>query len=42
MGAVMRSCVDNIPDADLAALQVMYVDGRNDNFAKAPAETRHL
>lgn len=42
MVAVMLSCVDNIPDADLAALQIMYVDGRNDNFAKAPAETRHL
>jgi hypothetical protein len=38
----MLSCIDNISDAELAALQVMYVDGRNDNFSKAPAETRHL
>lgn len=42
MVAVMLSCVDNISDADLAALPVMYVDGRNDNFKAAPAETRHL
>jgi hypothetical protein len=42
MVAVMLSCVDNIPDADLAALPIMYVDGRHDDFSKAPAETRHL
>jgi hypothetical protein len=42
MVAVMLSCVDNISDAELATLPIMYVDGRNDNFAKAPAETRHL
>jgi hypothetical protein len=42
MVAVMLSCVDNITDAELAALPVMYVDGRNDDFAKVPAETRHL
>jgi hypothetical protein len=40
--AVMVSCLDDIPDADRAALPVMYVDGRNDNFESAPAETRHL
>ena len=42
MVAIMLSCVDNIPDAELAALPIMYVDGRNDNFRAAPAETRHL
>lgn len=40
--AVVVSCLDNVSDADLAALPVMYVDGRNDNFKAAPAETRHL
>ena len=42
MVAVMVSTVDNIPDAELAALPIMYVDGRNDNFRAPPAETRHL
>jgi hypothetical protein len=40
--AVMVACLDNVSDTDLAALPVMYVDGRNDNFQAAPAETRHL
>ena len=40
MVAVMLSCVDNIPDADLAALQVMYVDGRNDNFDESRPRRR--
>ena len=34
--AVVLSCVDNIPDAELASLPIMYVDGRHDNFAAAP------
>ena len=42
MAAVMVSTLENIPDAELAALRVMYVDGRNDNFTKPPAETRYL
>lgn len=42
MVAVMLSTVDDLSDADLASLQVMYVDGRNDNFGAAPAETRYL
>lgn len=40
--AVVLSCVDDIPDAELASLPIMYVDGRQDNFAAAPTETRHL
>jgi hypothetical protein len=39
---VVVSCLDGVSDAELAALPVMYLDGRNDNFAAAPAETRHL
>lgn len=42
MVAIMVATVDNVSDAELAALPIMYVDGRNDNFAKPPAETRHL
>lgn len=40
--AVMISCLDNVPDDELAKLTVMYVDGRSDNFQAPPAETRHL
>ena len=40
--AVMINCLENIPDAELAALPIMYVNGRNDDFASAPADTRHL
>jgi hypothetical protein len=40
--AIVVSCLENVPAAELAALPVMYVDGRNDDFASAPAETRHL
>ena len=40
--AIVLSCVDDIPDAELASLPIMYVDGRHDNFAAAPPETRHL
>jgi hypothetical protein len=40
--AVMISCLDNVSDAELAALPVMHVDGRADNFKAPPAETRHL
>ena len=39
---VIVSCLENIPDAELAALPIVYVDGRNDNFQSAPSETRHL
>jgi hypothetical protein len=36
------SSLENVPDAELAALPVMYVDGRNDDFQSPPAETRYL
>ncbi len=42
MVAVMIASIDNISDAELATLPITYVDGRNDNFRAAPAETRHL
>lgn len=40
--AVMVSCLENIPAAELAALPVIYVDGLHDDFKSPPAETRHL
>ena len=40
--AVLVSTLENVPDAELAAAPIMFVDGRNDDFEKAPAETRHL
>lgn len=40
--AVSVSCLDDVPDAELAQLPIFYVDGRNDNFQSPPAETRHL
>jgi hypothetical protein len=40
--AVVVSCLENVPDSELAALAVIYVDGRNDDFQSPPAETRHL
>jgi hypothetical protein len=40
--AICISCLDDVSDADLAALPVVYVDGLQDNFMSAPAETRHL
>jgi len=39
---VVVSCLENVPDADLAALPVMYLDGHNDNFSAPPAHTAHL
>jgi hypothetical protein len=40
--AVVVSCLENISDAELAALPVIHVDGRNDAFQSTPQETRHL
>ena len=42
MFAVAVSCLDDVTDAELAALPIAYLDGRGDNFAAPPAETRHL
>jgi hypothetical protein len=42
MVAIMVASLDNVPDAELAAIPVIYIDGRNDNMRAAPAETRHL
>src|SRR5665213_835523 len=33
---VVVSCLENVADAELAALPVMYVDGRNDDFSTSP------
>jgi hypothetical protein len=40
--AVVVSCLENVSDAEFAALPIAYLDGRNDNFQAPPAETRHL
>jgi hypothetical protein len=40
--AVAVSCLDDVADAELAALPVIYVDGRNNDFRSQPAETRYM
>jgi hypothetical protein len=40
--AVSIAALDGVDPAVLAAVPVIYVDGRNDDFESAPAETRHL
>jgi len=42
MFVVYVSCLDDVEADELASAPVMFVDGRNDNFQAAPAETRHL
>jgi hypothetical protein len=42
MVAVSVTALENIPDADLAALPVVFVDGRSDNFQAPPTQTAHL
>jgi len=36
------ACLDGVDAAQLAALPVRYMDGRNNNWYAPPAETRHL
>ncbi len=40
--AVNVNCLDDASDQELAAAPVTCVDGRNDNWQAAPAETSHL
>ena len=36
------ACLDNVPDAELAALPVRYFNGRDNDWMHEPAVTRHL
>jgi len=40
--AVTVSSLDDLPLDELLAAPVRHIDGRNDNWATPPAETRHL
>lgn len=40
--AVNVTCLDDATAEELAAAPVLYEDGRNDAYDRAPAETRHL
>lgn len=40
--AIVVSCLEGLSDAELAALPITYLDGREDNFRAPPAETRYL
>jgi hypothetical protein len=39
---VFVNTLDDISDADFAAIPIAYADGRNDNWWNAPAVTSHL
>ena len=36
------ACLDDVPDAELAALPVRYANGRDNDWMNTPAETRYL
>jgi hypothetical protein len=36
------ACLDDVPDAELAALPVRFFNGHDNDWMHAPAETRHL
>jgi hypothetical protein len=36
------ACLDDVPDAELAALPVRYSNGRDNDWMHQPAETRYL
>jgi hypothetical protein len=40
--AVNVACLDNVSDADLAAIPVAFQDGRHDRWDRMPDETRYL
>lgn len=40
--SVQVSCLDDAAPEELIAAPVQYCDGRNNNWAETPAETRHL
>lgn len=42
MYVVYVSCLDDVDAEALARAPVTFVDGKNDQFQSAPAETRHL
>jgi hypothetical protein len=36
------ACLDDVPDAELAALPVQYCNGRDNDWMHPPAETRYM
>jgi hypothetical protein len=40
--AINVACLDDVPDAELAALPVRFLNGRDNDWMHQPAETRYL
>ena len=40
--AINVTCLDDVTDAELAEAPITYVDGKNDQWDRAPADIRHL